>query len=94
MWVAKHRKDVRLVDVREPDEYDGPLGHLGDAELIPLDGLESHAKRWARDAPLCLICRSGRRSATAALQLMGMGFTKVASVCHGMHGLQKPNYSI
>ncbi len=28
-----------IIDVRQPDEYDGELGHLPDSILIPLDQL-------------------------------------------------------
>ena len=28
--------DYRLIDVREAEEFDGPLGHLEQAELLPL----------------------------------------------------------
>src|SRR5690606_6159197 len=38
-WVAEHARDVELIDVREPEEYDGPLGHIAGARLIPLSKL-------------------------------------------------------
>jgi rhodanese-related sulfurtransferase len=31
--------DVQVIDVREPDEFDGPLGHIPSAKLIPLGEL-------------------------------------------------------
>ena len=27
-WVARHRGDVHVLDVRSPAEFDGELGHL------------------------------------------------------------------
>ena len=35
-WVAANAAEFRLVDVRNPDEWDGPLGHIASAELVPL----------------------------------------------------------
>ena len=58
--------DVRRIDVREPDEFSGPLGHLPGAELVPLGTLEAVARSWSRETPLLLICRSGARSGRAA----------------------------
>ena len=47
---------------------------------------EAAAGAWDRSAPLVLICRSGGRSAKAALALMALGFTQVASLRGGMLG--------
>jgi sulfur dioxygenase len=83
-WVAEHPGAARLVDVREPDEYDGELGHIARAELAPLAALPSLAASWDRGTPVVTICRSGGRSAKAALELAGLGFGAVASLRGGM----------
>lgn len=75
---------VRRIDVREPQEYVGPLGHLPGAELVPLERLELAARNWPRDEPLLLICRSGNRSATAAQLLADCGFTHLYNLEGGM----------
>ena len=75
---------VRYIDVREPDEFDGDLGHLVHAELVPLGGLPQAARSWDRSTPLVLICRSGRRSASAAAGLCQLGFADVANLAGGM----------
>src|SRR6187402_1236992 len=36
----------RIVDVREPEEFSGKLGHIAGAELVPLAVLESCSSRW------------------------------------------------
>ena len=36
-WVARHIKELFVLDVRNPGEFDGELGHLEGAHLIPLD---------------------------------------------------------
>lgn len=74
----------RIIDVREPAEFDGELGHLERAELVPLAGLLSQASRWNRDDEIVLVCRSGRRSAHAAAQLAQLGFRRVFNLTGGM----------
>jgi len=83
-WVAAHPAAARLVDVREPDELAGPLGHIDGAELVPLGIVTRVAATWDRSRPLVLVCRSGGRSAKAALQLSAMGFREIASMRGGM----------
>ncbi|NJK88736.1 MAG: MBL fold metallo-hydrolase [Myxococcales bacterium] len=74
----------RIIDVREPDEFGGELGHLDGAELVPLAGLLDAARDWPRDKPLLIVCRSGRRSARAAQSLASMGFWDVTNLEGGM----------
>ncbi|MDP2314294.1 MAG: rhodanese-like domain-containing protein [Pseudomonadota bacterium] len=79
-----HLGDVRLVDVREADEFVGPLGHVPGAELVPLSTVTAAAADWDRDQPVLLICRSGARSARAAIALAGMGFQSLYNLVGGM----------
>ena len=83
-WTERHRGEVRVIDVREPDEYTGPLGHIPGVELVPLGTLEQAAKSWDREQPLVAVCRSGGRSGKAALALAAQGFKRVASMQGGM----------
>jgi glyoxylase-like metal-dependent hydrolase (beta-lactamase superfamily II)/rhodanese-related sulfurtransferase len=76
--------DIRLVDVREQDEYRGELGHIAGSQLVPLSTLQSAARTWSKQQPIVLICRSGGRSGRAALQLAAAGFERVASLQGGM----------
>jgi rhodanese-related sulfurtransferase len=46
--------------------------------------LKVAAAQWNRDEPIYLVCRSGRRSAAAAAELLDLGFTCVFSVRGGM----------
>jgi glyoxylase-like metal-dependent hydrolase (beta-lactamase superfamily II)/rhodanese-related sulfurtransferase len=75
---------VRIVDVREKDEFIGPLGHIAGAELVPLATVEKAAQKWDPQHPLVVVCRSGGRSAKAALALEAKGFKRVASMRGGM----------
>lgn len=82
-WVAA-QANVRKVDVREPDEWNGPLGHVRGAELVPLGAVAAAAAAWDRSAPIILICRSGGRSGKATRTLMSMGFERVVNMQGGM----------
>lgn len=82
--LERFRGSVRLIDVREPDEFTGPLGHLPGAELVPLATVEAVAESWSREQPLLLICRSGARSARAATALAARGFTSLYNLAGGM----------
>ncbi len=83
-WVASHVGVARLVDVREPHELTGELGHVPGVELVPLATVESAAKSWDKETPVIAICRSGGRSGKAALQLHALGIDRVASMRGGM----------
>lgn len=83
-WTAASPGAARLIDVRQPEEWEGPLGCIAGAERVPLATLESAAARWPRHAPLVVVCQSGGRSGTAARILENLGFEKVASMAGGM----------
>lgn len=83
-WLAAHRCDVRVVDVREADELAGPLGRIDVAATVPIAQIEEAAESWDRDAPVVLVCRSGRRSERASQRLHALGFRRVASLTGGM----------
>jgi sulfur dioxygenase len=83
-WVARHRQEVRVVDVRSAAEFGGDLGHLEGAMLIPLDELRDHAAGIPADKPVVVVCQTGRRSAMGAGILGKAGFARVASLAGGM----------
>jgi rhodanese-related sulfurtransferase len=74
----------RVIDVREADEFYGPLGTIVGAELIPLASVGEHAARLAGGEPLLLVCRSGRRSASACETLRELGIEDVTNLAGGM----------
>lgn len=75
---------ARIIDVRSRSEFDGELGHLPDAELVPLERVTQEARRWDPHTPIVTVCRSGNRSATAAKELEKLGFDRVVSLRGGM----------
>jgi glyoxylase-like metal-dependent hydrolase (beta-lactamase superfamily II)/rhodanese-related sulfurtransferase len=83
-----------ILDVREPQEYTGELGHIRGSVLIPLRELADRAGELIphKSAPIIVVCRSGVRSTTAAAILSGLGFEDVYNLQGGMidwhdHGL-------
>jgi rhodanese-related sulfurtransferase len=75
-----------LLDVREPNEYRGELGHIAGSVLIPLRELAGRAAELDehRGHPIIAVCRSGVRSTTAAAMLCGLGFERVYNLKDGM----------
>ncbi len=83
-WVAEHRADLTIVDVRERVEFEGELGHAEGALLVPLGELRAKLDTIPRERPVVLLCRSGRRSAQASTILEKAGFPRVANVAGGL----------
>ncbi len=85
---------VQLIDVREPDEYSGPLGHIKDARLIPLAELSKRSDELDHDRPIVTVCRSGARSAQAVVLLQKSGFSSVANLSGGMLRWRAAGYPV
>ena len=83
-WVARHLDELYVLDVRSPGEFDGELGHLSGAVLIPLDEVRERLDEIPRDRPVVTVCQSGKRSSMAADILLRAGFTEVANVAGGL----------
>jgi glyoxylase-like metal-dependent hydrolase (beta-lactamase superfamily II)/rhodanese-related sulfurtransferase len=83
-WLEEHLREVQIVDVREPDEFNGPLGHVPGAKLVPLGLLASTFSELNTAKPVVTVCRSGARSAQATVMLGKAGFTRVANLSGGM----------
>jgi len=85
-----------LIDVREPFEFEA--GHLAGAINIPRGVLEfqvdghpvvanaGSAAASHKAQPVVVYCRTGGRSALAALSLQQMGYTDVRSIAGGIAG--------
>lgn len=82
--VLERKTEVKLIDVRQPDEYVGELGHVDGAELIVLDTLPEHLARLPKDQPVVFICRSGGRSARATAFAHQNGYPNTYNMLGGM----------
>lgn len=64
-FIDRHTESsYRLVDVRQPDEYE--VAHIPGARLMPLPELEGSLYELPQDQDLIFYCHSGARSAYAA----------------------------
>jgi glyoxylase-like metal-dependent hydrolase (beta-lactamase superfamily II)/rhodanese-related sulfurtransferase len=85
-WVARHRAEVHVVDVRSAAEFEGELGHLAGAQLIPLDVLRARVSEIPSDKPVVVVCQTGKRSGMGTVILEKAGRRRVANVHGGMVG--------
>ena len=83
-WLAGEGAPV-IVDVRGPDEFDGPLGHIDGARNIPLAEIPAHGHELAAEGrPLVVVCLTDKRSSQAAAELVAAGLRNVAVLRGGM----------
>ncbi len=77
---------LRLVDVREPDEFDA--GHPAGAVNVPLASLPE-AIGGLPDGPIAFTCRSGARSLRATQAAHAAGRCDVSNVTGGYMAWEK-----
>ena len=82
--VASERGRARFIDVREPHEYTGELGHIAGTELVPVAQVERASASWNKEQRIVLVCRSGARSGRMAAHLVSSGFKDVINLAGGM----------
>ena len=93
-WLEEHLREVQIVDVREPDEFNGSLGHLPGAQLVPLGVLKDQVSVLKKETPIVTVCRSGARSAQATVILGKAGFERVANLSGGMLRWRAQRFSV
>jgi rhodanese-related sulfurtransferase len=78
------KKLVRLIDVREADEWE--ICRIAGAELVPLSQWPQLAleKFAIKDEALVMQCHHGGRSARATAWLLGQGYTDVRNLAGGI----------
>jgi uncharacterized membrane protein YdjX (TVP38/TMEM64 family)/rhodanese-related sulfurtransferase len=78
--------DISVIDVRGPEEFSGPLGHISDARNVPLPELPRRVAELGSltDTPVVLVCKTDKRSANAAVMLDAAGFQDVFVLRGGM----------
>jgi uncharacterized membrane protein YdjX (TVP38/TMEM64 family)/rhodanese-related sulfurtransferase len=77
---------VIVIDVREPDEFKGPLGHIAGAVNLPLGEVPHRLTeiKALKGKPIILVCLTDKRSANAAAILRNAGFRDVSVLRGGM----------
>jgi len=83
-WVASHRQELTLLDVRFSEELSGPDGLIEGSLHIPLPELESRRAEIPTGQPVVVVCHSGSRSALATQQLLKAGLPRVANLRGGL----------
>lgn len=83
-WVARCRDDVHVLDVRTAAEFEGELGHLVCAQLIPIEELRERVAEVSTTKPVVVVCQTGKRSAMATLILEMGGVARCANLAGGM----------
>lgn len=92
--IFKTRRDVLVLDVRTPAEWDGPCGHIAEAVLIPHDQLDARWKEIEphKDTAVLAFCYTGPRSHHACELLAAKGFKELYNVKGGMMVWHEKNY--
>jgi rhodanese-related sulfurtransferase len=75
--IMEEQSDEIVLDVRTAEEF--AEGHIKGAILLPNDEVASKAASVLPDKNQVILvyCRSGRRSALAANELVALGYTRV-----------------
>ncbi|WP_119300502.1 VTT domain-containing protein [Dongia deserti] len=85
-----------IIDVRGADEFVGPLGHIPGARNVPVGELPRrlHELSAVRDRPIVLVCRTDKRSASAAALLHDAGFRDLRVLRGGMEQWDRHGFNI
>ena len=78
-----------IIDVRQPQEFSGELGHIAGAVNVPMAEVPEFAARLPRHASLLVVCRSGRRSREVCRRLAELGMSDLTNLEEGMLGYQE-----
>jgi len=82
LW--ENKDNVRIIDVRQPEEYTGELGHVPGSELMVLGTLPEALPDQSKEQTIVFVCRSGGRSAQASAFAKAQGFESVYNMKGGM----------
>ena len=95
LWPSEIKKlsDYRIIDVRQPEEFHSPQGHIDGAKLVPLATVPTEAANWSPDDKFLVVCRSGGRAGSACNYLVQNGFQDVTNLRGGMMAWQEASSS-
>ncbi len=75
----------QIIDVRNPDEFYGPLGSIPGSVNVPLPTFQMGVAAYTKDRrPLVLVCQTDRRSRIAASLLHQAGRRDILVLRGGM----------
>jgi rhodanese-related sulfurtransferase len=74
-------EDIQIVDVREPFEYE--MSNIG-GDNIPLAGILIESDKIDTEKPVIMVCRTGRRSGVACMQLEQLGYDNLYNLEGGL----------
>ncbi len=80
-------ENLAVIDVREPFEYFGDLGHIKGSINIPMQEIPDHLekiKEMSSKRGVALVCHSGERSYYACAYLNELGIKNTMNVEGGM----------
>lgn len=86
------KSQVKIIDVRRPDEWVGEFGHIPEAELITLNSIPTKIKDLPTDKTIVFVCRSGGRSAQATAFALENGIQSAFNMRGGMIEWTKNNF--
>lgn len=88
--LLKERRDVFLLDVRTPEEYQ--QARLAGAHLIPIDQLARRLSELPSDRPILVYCAVGSRSAQVFNFLARRGYPEVYNLDGGIYAWAMRGY--
>ncbi|MEE8574421.1 MAG: rhodanese-like domain-containing protein [Thermodesulfobacteriota bacterium] len=85
-----------ILDVREPHELAGELGHIKGAINIPIDrmGMRTRELRSSMDKEIVCVCRSDARAGDVARMLTQFGFSQIKVMTGGMIEWNNAKYPV
>jgi phage shock protein E len=88
-------ESIALIDVRTPEEFVGPLGHIAGSVLIPLQELGQRIQEIEpiQERPIIVYCRSGNRSRDAVEFLAKRGI-RAFNMTGGMREWNRLGYPV
>lgn len=93
--LKKNLGKVKLIDVREKEEYDEE--HIAGSILIPMNTLTEERleeEKITRKDEIVMYCRSGSRSSFTCRRMEMLGFKKVKSLDGGILAWKEKGLSI
>ncbi len=84
LWKMARRRDVYLVDIRDPEDYQE--FHVDGAHNLPYDEIGRWRNTLPKNKKIILYCEHGSTSMMAAKQLVRMGY-EIYTLVGGINAL-------